>query len=111
MSESLHWTWEASIKEGEEAGFKALAREWAEIAEKDPGTLQSQWCISADGVSVRVDQWFVNAAAAWAQFQTNTCWGRLDDHLQPTGMVVCGKSSKDLEFLHGHGAKFLEPFE
>jgi hypothetical protein len=111
MSDSLHWTWEANIKEGEEEGFKALAKEWAAFAAEEPGTLHSEWTISEDGKAVRVDQWFVDAAAAYAQFLNNTCWRRLDDHLQPTRMTVCGKSNEQLAFLRDHGAIFMVPIE
>ena len=111
MNDSLHWTWQANIKDGEEQGFRALAKEWRECAEKEPGTLHSEWTISEDGKSVRVDQWFTDAAAAYAQYHTNTCWRRLDDYLQPTSMVVCGKSNEQLEFLRDHGTIFMLPLE
>lgn len=55
MSENVYWTWEADIKPGEEEGFKALAARWEEIAAMDPKTLYSNWTISEDGKSVRVD--------------------------------------------------------
>ncbi len=59
MSENVYWTWEADIKPGEEEGFKALAARWEEIAAMDPKTLYSNWTISEDGKSVRVDQRFL----------------------------------------------------
>ena len=39
-----------------------------EIAAKDPGTLYSEWTISENGKSVRVDGRYVDATAAMAQF-------------------------------------------
>lgn len=110
MSDNIHLTWEANIKPGEDEGFKTLAKNWAEIAAKDPGTLYSDWTISEDGRSVRVDGRYVDAAATMAQFGANL-WGELDKHLTPTGMVVCGKLSSELEFLREHGAKFMVPVE
>jgi len=109
MDEHVYWTWEATIQPGKEEGFKALAKQWNEIAGKDPDTLYNNWTISEDGKSVRVDQRFVNAEAAMAQFHVNNCWGQLDDYLVPTLMVVCGHYKDTLDFLRGHGARFLKP--
>ena len=109
MDEPVYWTWEASIQPGKEEGFRALAKKWDEIAGNDPGTLYNNWTINEDGKSVRVDQRFVNAEAAMAQFHVNDCWGQLDDYLVPTEMVVCGHYKDTLDFLRGHGARFMTP--
>ena len=108
MSENVYWTWEADIKPGEEEGFKALAARWAKITAMDPKTLYSNWTISEDGKSVRVDQRFLDSAAAMAQYHVNDCWGQLDNHLQPTSMVICGDYREDLDWLRTHGARFMK---
>lgn len=110
MSDIIYLTWDADIKPGQEEGFQTLARKWAEIAAKDPDTMYSDWSISEDGKSVRIDGRYKDAAATAKQFGTNL-WGELDNHLKPTGMVVCGKLSKELEFLREHGATFMLPVE
>jgi len=71
MDEYVYWTWEGNIQPGKEEGFRTLAKKWDDIASKDPDTLYSNWTISEDGKSVRVDQRFVNAEAAMAQFHEN----------------------------------------
>jgi hypothetical protein len=109
MEEHVYWTWEADIQPGKEEGFRALAKKWDEITAADPDTLYSSWTISEDSKSVRVDQRFVNAEAAMAQYHVNDCWGQLDDYLVPTGMVVCGHFKNKLDFLRGHGAIFRPP--
>ena len=111
MEEHVYWTWEADIQPGKEEGFKVLAKKWDEIAAADPDTLYSSWSISEDGKSVRVDQRFVDAKAAMAQYHVNDCWGQLDDYLVPTGMVVCGHFKNELDFLRGHGADFRPPLQ
>lgn len=109
MTENVYWTWEADIKPGEEENFKALAKRWSEIAAQDPDTLHSDWTICEKGKSVRVDQRFVNSAAAMAQYHVNDCWGELDKHLVPTAMVICGGYKEDLDWLRAHGARFMKP--
>ena len=109
MSENVFWTWQADIQPGKEEGFRDLAARWATIASTDRGTLYSDWTISEDGKSVRVDQRFTDSAAAMAQFQVNDCWKQLDDFLVPTSMVICGAYKEDLDRLREHGALFMKP--
>lgn len=104
----VYWSWSAEIKPGELANFKALAKHWNKIAATDPGTLFNAWVISEDGQSVQVNQRFTNAATAFAQFDVNECWHKLDDHVNPTSMFVCGDYGKTLDFLREHGAVFME---
>lgn len=107
----VYWSWQATVKTGELANFKALVERWNSIAAKDPDTLFNAWVVSEDGGSVRVDQRFTNADTALAQFDVNDCWGRLDDHLEPTAMYVCGDYKMTLDFLREHGAIFMNSLE
>ena len=105
----VYWTWEADVQPGELENFMALVQRWNDIARADEHTLYNNWVVNEDKTSVRVDQRFTNAAAAMAQFRVNTCWGELDNYLQPTGMTVCGDFTTELDFLREHGARFMAP--
>lgn len=104
----VYWSWQATVKTGELPNFKALVERWNMIAAEDPDTLFNAWVVSEDGSSVRVDQRFSNAKTALAQFDVNDCWTRLDDHLVPSSMHVCGDYGTILDFLREHGAVFME---
>ena len=104
----VYWSWRAEVKDGELSSFKALVQHWNAIAAEDPDTLFNAWTVSEDGRIVRVDQRFTNAKTALAQFEVNDCWGKLDDHLNPASMYVCGDYGTTLDFLREHGATFME---
>lgn len=104
----VYWSWQANVKDGELTSFKALVSRWNSIAAEDPDTLFNEWVVSEDGRAVHVNQRFTNAETAFAQFAVNDCWGRLDDHLEPTSMYVCGDYGETLDFLREHGATFMK---
>lgn len=104
----VYWSWQANVKAGELENFGALVIRWNAIAASDPDTLFNAWVVSEDGQTVRVDQRFTSAATALAQFDVNDCWGRLDDHVVPAAMYVCGDYGTTLDFLREHGATFME---
>ena len=103
----VYWSWQADVKEGELTNFKALVERWNAIAAEDPDTLFNAWVVSEDGRSVRVDQRFTDAETALAQFAVNECWEKLDDHLVPAAMYVCGDYGTTLDYLREHGAIFM----
>ena len=105
----VHWFWQGSVKSGELENFKALVAQWNAIAAEDSNTLFNEWVVSDDGNTVRVDQRFTDAESALAQFETNDCWGQLDDYLIPQAMHVSGDYGTTLDFLREHGATFMKP--
>lgn len=104
----VYWSWQAEVKSGKLENFRALVARWNAIAAEDPDTLFNEWMVSEDGRTVRIDQRFTDAASALAQFETNYCWGKLDDHLSPEAMHVCGDYGTTLDFLREHGATFMK---
>lgn len=109
----IHMNWDADIKPGGEEAFKTLAKKWAEIAAKDPGTLYSSWTITEDGKSARLNSIFADAPTAAAQFPANL-WHGLDvliaeEKIVPTGMVMGGKRHDALKFLMEFGTNFMVP--
>jgi len=104
----VYWSWQADVKKGELNNFRALVERWNAIADEDPDTLFNAWVLSEDGRSVRIDQRFTDAESALAQFEVNDCWEKLDDHLDPTAMYVCGNYGTTLDYLREHGAIFME---
>jgi hypothetical protein len=110
VSEQIHVTWNADIQDGKTEGFKELAKKWAALADEDPETNFSRWTITEDGKSVRLDAVYASASATMAQFGKNL-WGELDNYLKPSGMIVSGPLSEELDFLRSHGAQFTVPIE
>ena len=104
----VYWSWQADVKPGQLAEFRALVERWNAIADDDPNTLFNAWEISEDRCSVQVNQRFVSAEAALAQFESNGCWVELDNFLNPTAMYVCGDYGSTLDFLREHGATFMK---
>lgn len=104
----VYWYWQGEVKAGEMANFQVLVERWNAIAASDPATVFNAWTVSEDGRSVQVHQHFTSAEAALAQFEVNTCWGNLEEHLRPSAMYVCGDYGTALDFLREHGAVFME---
>ena len=104
----VYWTWRGEVKLGEFANFKLLVARWNGFASKDPNTLFNVWTVSEDSSTVRVEQRFIDADAALAQFDVNDCWKQLDKHLTPSSMYVSGDYGVTLDYLREHGAIFMQ---
>ncbi len=104
----VYWFWQGTLKIGELDRFNSLVKQWNDIADKDPNTLINEWSICEDNRSVLLHQKFIDSDSAFEQFQINL-WDKLDVHLTPNAMHVFGDFGEALEFLKGHGAKFMKP--
>ena len=96
MSDQVSWMLELDIHEGLEGDLRKLAAEMvAATKANEPGTLDYEWSISADGKQCHIFERYVDSAALMTHAATfgEKFAARFLELLTPVRMVVYGSPS------------------
>lgn len=96
MSNQVSWMLELEIREGHEADLSTLIAEMVEATQaNEPGTLDYEWSISADGKHCHIFERYVDSAALLIHGETfrREFAARYLEILKPVRMVVYGSPS------------------
>jgi quinol monooxygenase YgiN len=100
MTNEVSWMLELSLQPGREKDFRALMNEMVEATRaSEPGTLNYEWSLSADGATGHIYERYTDSAAVMihaAAFGGKFA-GRFLEILQPTRMVVYGTPSQEVK--------------
>jgi len=92
MSRHVCWMLELELQDGQEAAFTPLMNEMVESTKKEPGTLDYEWSLSADGRQCHLFERYVDSAAALVHAGTfgEKFAARFLAILKPTRCVLYG---------------------
>lgn len=100
MNTHVCWMLELQVREGREADFRALMAEMASATEaNEPGTLDYEWSLSADGRTCHLWERYADSAAALvhgAAFGSRYA-PRFLDVLSPTRLTLYGSPSDEVK--------------
>ena len=111
MSDHVYWVLKAKIKDGQMDNLKALMAEMVEATQaNEPGALNYEWSISADGQSCHIFERYADSEATLVHLGTfgKVYAARFMSVLQPTGMTVYGNPNEAArKALKGAGGVFM----
>jgi quinol monooxygenase YgiN len=100
MNSHVCWMLEMQVREGRGDDFRALMAEMASATEaNEPGTLDYEWSLSADGRTCHLWERYADSAAALvhgAAFGTRYA-ARFLDVLAPTRLTLYGSPSDEVK--------------
>ena len=98
------WMFELAVREGREAEFQTLMAEMAKATERnEPGTLEYEWFLSADGRQVHLWERYVDSAAALTHLKTfgDRFMRRFFDVLAPVRITIYGAAGEAVRAAMG----------
>ncbi|MEM7114863.1 MAG: antibiotic biosynthesis monooxygenase [Chloroflexota bacterium] len=111
MSDQVYWMLETKINDGQMDNLKALMAEMVEATQaNEPGTLNYEWSITADGQSCHIFERYADSEATLIHLGTfgKVYAARFMSILQPTSMMVYGNPNEATrEALKGVGGVFM----
>jgi quinol monooxygenase YgiN len=99
MNTHVCWMLEMQIREGRDEEFRALMAEMAAATEaNEPGTLDYEWSLSADGRQCHLWERYADSAAAMVHAATfgSRYAARFFDVLAPARLVLYGSPSAEI---------------
>lgn len=113
MNSHVCWMLEMQVREGREDDLRALMAEMAAATEtNEPGTLDYEWSLSADGRQCHLWERYADSAAAMAHAATfgSRYAARFFDVLAPVRLVLYGSPSDEVRAaLAPFSAFVMEP--
>lgn len=113
MDEQVYWILECDIRPGEMKSLLGVMNDLVEATRaNEPGTLNYEWSLSADGRRCYLFERFADSAAAVTHLATfgKHFAKRFDAALQATRMVVYGDADDQVKSaLSGLGAEYMKP--
>lgn len=111
MNEHIVWVVQGTVKSGQKEDFLALMREMLISVETEPGTLNYEWTLGADGHSLHVYERYADEAAAFAHLGT---WAKYQDRfvalVDITGFTIFSEASPKLrEAVAGLSPVYMTP--
>ena len=100
MAAGVAWMLELAIQEGKGAELPALIEEMVEATkENEPGTLDYQWSISADGTACHIFERYADSGAVLVHLGTfgERFAGRFMEILAPTRFTIYGSPSQEVK--------------
>jgi quinol monooxygenase YgiN len=100
MSDQVSWMLELEVRPGRQDDLRNLAAEMVSATKADePGTLDYEWSISADGKQCHIFERYIDSAAVMKHVATfgEKFAGRFLAILTPTRMVVYGSPSMEVQ--------------
>lgn len=111
MSEQVYWMLETKINDGQMDNLKALMAEMVEATQaNEPGTLNYEWSVSADGQTCHIFERYADSEATLVHLEAfgKHFAGRFMSILQPTRMMVYGNPNEAArKALQGVGGVFM----
>ena len=114
MGDEISWQVELEVKPGALNSFRALTSEMVASARGEPGVLNYERFISADGTRVHVYERYVDSAAAVTHLRMfeRTFGGQFMGLVDRKRFTVYGSPSSELRgILDRFGATYLTPFD
>lgn len=112
MSNSVSWLLEVAIKDGQFDSFKSLVTEMVEATKSnEPGALNYEWFIDADGKNGQIYERYADSAAAMTHLSNfgEKFAERFLAVLEPTRFVVYGDPGDEVKAaLAAFGAVYME---
>lgn len=113
MDDEVYWLLELAIQPGKRDEFHQLMLDMVDVTQaNEPGTLNYEWSISADGKVCHIYERYQDSAAVLIQLSTfGTHFAdRFFALLTPTRFVIYGSPSLQVkEALDGFGPVYLAP--
>lgn len=113
MSDHVSWMLELEIEGGRESSFRELMTEMiAHVEANEPGTLDYEWSVSADGGRCHIFERYADSAAALAHLGGfgERFAGRFLEVLHPVRFVVYGSPTDAVkDAVAGFNPEFMEP--
>ena len=113
MNNEVFWLLELNIKSGEVGTLKALMKEMSDATQADePGTLNYEWFINADGTTCHIYERYADSAATMIHLEN---FGakfaeRFMAILEPTRFMVYGNPDDAVKkALEDMGVEFVTP--
>jgi quinol monooxygenase YgiN len=113
MDNHVAWQVELAVKPGKLEHFRELTAEMVAATRAEPGVLNYERFVSADGSAVHIHERYTDSAAAVAHLRMfgETFSGRFVGMVDRTRFTVYGTPSEELrEILDGFGATYLTFF-
>ena len=113
MSESISWNLQLDVQDDRLEEARALMAEMVEATQNEPGAVDYEWFLSADGTVCHLCEKYADSAAALehlGNFGANFA-ERFLACFTPTSFHVYGETSDEVEeALAAFGAVHLRPF-
>lgn len=111
MTEVVHWTVQANVREGQLDALRELAAEMiADTKANEPGAQAYEWMLSEDGTTCHLYERYRDPAATLqhlANFNERYA-ARFMSVLEPTGFVVYGNPNDDVRAaLEAWGPRYV----
>lgn len=100
MSDSVSWLLELAIKDGQLDNFKSLMKEMVDATQSnEPGTLNYEWFIDADGKNGQIYERYADSAATMTHLGAfgEKFAERFMAVLEPTRLLVYGDPSDEVK--------------
>ena len=113
MNSHVCWMLELQVQDGRENDFRTLMAEMAAATQaSEPGTLDYEWSLSADGKTCHLWERYADSDAAMTHAATfgSRYAGRFFEVLKPVRLVLYGSPSAAVkEALAGFNPVVMEP--
>jgi quinol monooxygenase YgiN len=107
------WMIEAEVRPGQQEALRELSREQvAHTAASEPGTLDYEWSLSADGQTCHIWERYADSAAAMVHIRTfdERYASRFFGIFRPTRVFLYGAPSAEVrQALAGLGPVMMDP--
>lgn len=113
MDRDVYWLLALEVKPGGLEGFRRLMEEMVEATRKEPGALNYEWTIGAEGKVCHILERYRDSAAVLAHLASFGAHfaKRFLDLVTPAGFTVYGAPSAEVKAaLAGFGPVYMTPF-